>query len=591
MIFDFFPWRDIFLSEDFVWWYCAFISALFLTCALLLGYQSLLLWVKLRRARRELEARDATGGLAREFERYHQYVTASFGLPWTEFVETLVLPEPGSDDPIRNTYDVSRYLNDSTIISPRIYFGFFRAVPNLLTGLGILGTFIGLAAGVGAASSGLASSDPESITASLQQLLDGASLAFLTSISGILCSILFVVEDRIATRYLHRAINMWVDEIEARLERVTTEGVALQQLEQARRTTKQLESFNTELVFALEKALDEKVAGRISPQLDRLVEAVERLREDRSTDAGQMIERSLDRFTRALQERTGTEFEEMASIIADLNRTLKASAAGLAQSQTDVHATLSSAITEIKKSMDAGATAMTTTLQQSLDDVTGTVSGATKELAHQLQQSSTAAAAELRDTFGSGARNLAEVGVKAASQISESYRGLTAAADSLDRSTRQSERVLKDMTTFVDRINALREMIESANREIAGAAEPVRRAALEIRASTERTADTLERTEELVGRVVELVGDLEQHQQAVAQAWASYQERFEGIDESLGKVFRQIDEGLSNYCEQVKKFAEELDQSTSNTTRNLSGAAMDLNESIEALLERRVRES
>ena len=554
MIFDFFPWRDIFLSEDFVWWYCAFITALFLTCGVLLGYQSLHLWVKLRRVRRELEAMDAKGGLAQEFEPYHDYVTASFGLPWTEFVETLVLPSPGSDDPIRNTYDVSRYLNDSTIISPRIYFGFFRAVPNLLTGLGILGTFIGLAAGVGAASSGLASSDPDIITASLQQLLDGASLAFLTSISGILCSILFVVEDRIATRYLHRAINMWVDSIEARLERVTTEGVALQQLEQARRTTKQLESFNTELVFALEKALEEKVAGRISPQLDRLVEAVERLRADRSTDAGQVIKEALDRFTRAMQEQTGAQFEDMASTIGDLNSTLKESAAGLAQSQTDVQTNLARA---------------------------------TKDLADQLGQSSAAAAAKLLDTFDSGTQKLVEVGVEAASKISASHRDLAAAAGSLDRSTKQSERVLEDMTAFVDRINSLRKTIESAHMEIAGVAEPVRHAALKIRESTERTADTLVRTEELVDRVVELVGKLEQHQQEVAQAWASYQQRFEGIDESLGEVFRQIDEGLSSYCEQVKKFAEELDQSTSNTTRNLSGAALELNESIEALLEAR----
>ena len=496
---------------------------------------------------------DAKGGLAQEFEPYHDYVTASFGLPWTEFVETLVLPSPGSKDPIRNTYDVSRYLNDSTIISPRIYFGFFRAVPNLLTGLGILGTFIGLAAGVGAASSGLASSDPAIITASLQQLLDGASLAFLTSISGILCSILFVVEDRIATRYLHRAINMWVDSIEARLERVTTEGVALQQLEQARRTTKQLESFNTELVFALEKALEEKVAGRISPQLDRLVEAVERLRADRSTDAGQVIKEALDRFTRAMQEQTGTQFEDMASIIGNLNSTLKESAAGLAQSQTDVQATLA---------------------------------GATKDLADQLRDSSAEAAAKLRKTFDSGTQELAEVGVEAASQISASHRSLAAAADSLDRSTKRSERVLEDITSFVDRINSLRETIESAHREIAGVAEPVRHAALKIRESTERTADTLVRTEELVDRVVELVGDLEQHQQEIAQAWASYQQRFEGIDESLGEVFRQIDEGLSNYCEQVKNLPRNSIRAPRIPLETFR-AALELNESIETLLEAR----
>ena len=85
-----------------------------------------------------------------------------------EFVETLILPESESDDPIRNTSEVSRYLNDATIIFPRISSGYYHAVPNLLTGVGILGTFLGLAAGVGAASSGLSSSIPTEITAALQ---------------------------------------------------------------------------------------------------------------------------------------------------------------------------------------------------------------------------------------------------------------------------------------------------------------------------------------------------------------------------------------------------------------------------------------
>ena len=41
----------------------------------------------------------------------------------------------------------------STIILPGISSSFYQAVPNLLTGMGILGTFLGLAGGVGSASS------------------------------------------------------------------------------------------------------------------------------------------------------------------------------------------------------------------------------------------------------------------------------------------------------------------------------------------------------------------------------------------------------------------------------------------------------
>ena len=153
-----------------------------------------------------MEKEDSQGG----FQGYDRKVKETLGLPWTEFVETLILPEPESGDPIRNTGEVSRYLNDATIISPKISSGFFQAVPNLLTGVGILGTFFGLAAGVGSAHSGLSSNKPDEITAALQQLLGGASLAFWTSIAGISCSILFVLVERFASRGLHTALDKWV---------------------------------------------------------------------------------------------------------------------------------------------------------------------------------------------------------------------------------------------------------------------------------------------------------------------------------------------------------------------------------------------
>ena len=576
---------DLFLKEQFVWGYCGFIVVLLLLVSGILICRAIPLYRRLQVANEELNSLRGKEGFANSFEKYNKRAEEAFGLAWKEFVETLVLPEPDSGEPIRNTGDVSRYLNDTTIIFPRIPFGFYRSVPNLLTGLGILGTFLGLASGVGSASSGLASDIPDDIKKSLGQLLAGASLAFMTSIVGILCSIVFVPVERFTSRRLHIALDGWVGAIEARLERVTSAGVALQQLKEARRAATQLERFNTELIFSIEQALEEKIAGRLSPQLERLVEAVERLRQDRSTDASQMIEQVLSRFADVMQERTGSQFDEMASIVTDLNRTLKNSADTLAQTQQDVRAALDSVMTAVKTSMDAGAASMTETLQQSLGEVTRVIAVASGGLAEQLTASSTAATAKLQGTMESVTRDLASTGVDAASRISGSLSGLQAAAASLDQSTRQSEKVLADMTKFVDKINTLRGTIETAERKIADVAEPVGRAANNIRTATDKTADVLTRTSEMIDRVDSLVNNLEQHQRSVAEAWSQYQNRFEGIDRSLAKVFQQIDDGLSNYCDQVKQFANELDKTTSGIVGQLSSATAELRVTIGGLIE------
>ena len=263
---------DFLITSTFVWSYCGLIALLLAFATVRLSRKARSVRTKLVRWRDQLRdlARGESGaeqGFVRVFEEYNTGMETDFGTPWQEFVETLILPDPASDKPIRNSHEVSRYLNGTTIVAPEVSLGFYRSMPNLLTGLGILGTFMGLAAGVGAARIGLSSGDPTEITASLQQLLSGASLAFLTSITGIGSSILFVLVERRATWFLNLAVDDWVKAIESCLQRVTTEGVALLQLGELQNATKQLTRFNTELIFSLEQALEEKIAGRLSPQL------------------------------------------------------------------------------------------------------------------------------------------------------------------------------------------------------------------------------------------------------------------------------------------------------------------------------------
>ena len=139
------------------------------------------------------------------------------------------------------------------------------------------------------------------------------------------------------------------------------------------------------------------------------------------------------------------------------------------------------------------------------------------------------------------------------------------------------------MTNFVDRLDTLRETIETTHRQIADVAEPVRRAVGEVRASSDKAAEALGTTSELVGRIDTAVNTLEQHQKTVEGNWERYRERFEGVDGSLAQVFGQLQEGLSGYCEQVRSFANELDQTTAKTIRELAGANSELHSSIEDL--------
>ncbi|MCY4232967.1 MAG: hypothetical protein OXE59_04390 [Bacteroidetes bacterium] len=519
-------------------------------------------------------------GFVRQFEEYSEYARSLFSRAWDEFVEMLIFPASGTDDVIQNTSEVSKYLNEATIISPA---PFLNSVPNLLMGLGILGTFAGLAAGVGSANTGLSSGIPSEITASLEQLLSGASLAFSSSIVGIFLSILFLGIERNRSHSLQSKLYRWVDELEKHLRLVTVPEIAIEQLNQAKLTTEQLVSFNTELVFSIEKALEDKIAGPLVPQLERVVQSIEGLRSDRATDASHLIEQSLNQFTATMREQTGSQFEKMASVVGHLNKSLDDAREGFTKNQEDLRNMMDSVMSNFKTSLDANTTSIIDTLNQSLDGISDTVTNASKQMSEEMVNASGEMANQLRTTIHGLTEDLASTCMNAISQITESMIGLDKSATALNQSTQKSEHVLTSMTNFVGKLNTLSNIISSSHQQITQFSAQLERTAADVQLSSQRAAETLGSIRNVVNQMDTTIYRLEENQKSTTEAWNQYQARFENVDTSLAKVFDQIDNGLSRYCFQIEKFSGTLDNATSNAIKNLTGAISEFSEAIEEL--------
>ncbi len=561
---------DFVLAWPFVLLYCLSIVAFFGRQWWRLTAGARAVGSDLRRLTEQLGDIDGQQGFVAKFEEYNAKAEQAFGLTWTEFVETLVMPVPDSGDPIRNTGDVSGYLNETTIVAPRVSLAFYQSVPNLLTGFGILGTFIGLSFGVGAAAGGVASGDPDQMTAALRELLQGASLAFFTSIAGVATSIGFVFAHRRSTRTLQQALDAWVGAIEKRLERVTPAGVALEQLKQQSRTARQVARFNTDLAITLGQALEEKVAGRLSPLLEKLVDAVGELRTDRSTDAAKLMEVATNSFTEVMEAKSGDKFDQMSTVLEDLNRTLADSSEHLKKSQKEVGEALATVVDSVAQ----GAAATAKELRQSAAESAEQVRNANRETAAELQANVDRAAAKM-------AAAADEVSIK----VADSGHGLESATQNLLLSTQQSRELLDAMGAVIDQLNTVGGTIKETEQSMGGAAARMDKAADTIRQSSDRVASALKSTHGLVQQVDEMVGALGEYQEFASASWTSYQTRFEGIDASLAKVFENLDGALTGYCNLVQEFASQLDGTTSNTIQSLASATSGLNESIEELVE------
>ncbi len=102
--------------------------------------------------------------------------------------------------------DISEFFSED-YLSVRSWQGLMVQIPGILTGLGILGTFIGLLTGIGT----LAFSSVEAAIDSIAVLITGIQTAFYTSISGVILSILFNILYRILWNNLMRLHGMFID--------------------------------------------------------------------------------------------------------------------------------------------------------------------------------------------------------------------------------------------------------------------------------------------------------------------------------------------------------------------------------------------
>ena len=103
--------------------------------------------------------------------------------------------------------NVEDYVNDETVIYSVGHAQLADVIPSLLTSLGILGTFIGLMRGL----SGLDMSDAAKTMDSIPQMIGGMTFAFMTSIAGISCSLLFNMFNRMAYGSATSAIDDFTD--------------------------------------------------------------------------------------------------------------------------------------------------------------------------------------------------------------------------------------------------------------------------------------------------------------------------------------------------------------------------------------------
>lgn len=271
--------------------------------------------------------------------------------PWLRYRRTF-LSEAGAAERQKTDFDAERFFNESTVIPQRLNVRYWVAVPSLLVGIGILGTFIGLTLGI----SDFNTETVEGVRTSITTLLDGMAAAFVTSIAGMFLSIVFNVFEkrgfkrvadelrRLAARLDDRFRLTTADRLryqredQARLLRalftyqtpegeVVTAGHVLRDLRaDSREQTAALKSFSTDLadgiaiststIEALGVHLGEvfkaAMGAKLTPALESVQQAVKELRDEKAASSAELVGDIVGELQGTLQD-MGQQFQSALS--------------------------------------------------------------------------------------------------------------------------------------------------------------------------------------------------------------------------------------------------------------------------------------
>lgn len=554
------------VSFEGVLTFCSFLILVALAFYIALKLRIRPITKNLKVALKKLKEMPPSAGFINAYKNFDDFVSSNPILQhnWAEYRKNFIFPKATDKNKIIcNTEEAVCYFSEESIIAGRVNLRFYGSFPNYLTGTGILGTFLGLVAGIYLASAGLASEDTQLLKKSLQDLLSCASLAFWTSIAGIVCSILFSWREKALTHGLFRTIDNWNRELDKRIEKITPEELANKQLDQLVRQTEFLEEFTTKVAYNIAEALDDRLNEKLVPTLNKLTESVDLMRRDRGDTNEQLIKQMVQKFSDSVQGAAGNEIRAIADTLNTLNEALVPLLNEVKEAQSQMQGAALYIADQIKTSYENSGKEFSEGVQAAIGELRSGIS----EAGYSLND-------ELKDAFNQAVDRLNTVVEK----LDEGIGNLGNTGKNTEQLIIESQGLLNQFKSMAGDLSSIQANMQDSIIALKGAA-----GAMENAGDVAR--ENLSHSVRMLDEFQTAASEFRKVQEDLRQVWSDYSVRFEEVDDSLENIFSQIEEGLSAYAEATSKYMGDLDNQATKVTELFSGAVRDLGEAVEDLSE------
>lgn len=478
---------------------------------------------------------------------------------WLETEERVIEVSLGSEQRAVMFGSPKDLWNSPALLSRRFNFSLAEAVPNILVGVGLFFTFVFLSWALVETTAALTAmnSTARQTEEAISELLQVAGGKFLTSLTGLLASIVWTVMSKRALNELTKSCDALLGALakvvpvnggelllRKQLE-VGGDGLGLTEelLTEAREQTGTFKRFETDLAITLAGAITNSFAPQMEVMTAKLVTAIDSLADKLGTMNQEALQKMLEDFAAMLKQATNSEMMQLRQTLTELSVKLEGAGASFGAGANDAATAINEAgaqlvarVQEIAQNLSTGAT--------NLETAAGSVKLAMNDLEVTLHEAS---------SIGRRGAEFVNQALDRTGQTIESLGsisgGLTTAATALEAVSGK----VGDIVDNVEELSREQRSVVAAVREVAPSAlsavermtDIFNEAGKQTKQSMEATADTLQRT------VATITEGVTAYTEQVAELHRT-------MDGHLAKAVGSFDKGVNELAESVEELSETM---------------------------------
>ena len=519
-----------------------------------------------------------------------------FSEAWQEFEDSLITRKRNENQVVYKTDAASLFFSEGRLLEHHLNLRFWNSVPALLVGFGILGTFVGLVWGL-IPFSGIDFTQTDQIQSAIKELLSGVSTAFVTSVWGMLTSLVFNWLEKWHINRVSRAITNLQRALDQLFTLTTQEEIAIQQEVELEQQTAALKSFSTDLA--------DKIKIAMEPSLDDLKTAVEGLRQQKEESSADAIGKLIKEFQNSLSASTVTQMEELAQTVG-----------AAAQSLKNLPDQMKEMITGVQRQINQTHQLLGATSAEQTDQMKK-MFGETLEVLKEANQDAIAAQSKTADVVNEKMRQIAtQTAAESAKAREQMSKQVEQAAAQLSGSVQNAERSVSRILQLLEpQIKAFDKQIDNSQETLAKGRELLQ----EMNTSAASVGQVIETTKEFSEQLMTGANRLETAGQELKQASSDFNkenkeyltanrettrqiqdtlnqsaqvlddftQRFKTIDEGLNSIFAEIEQGLTTYAttsrESINDYLKAFSDHLSSAANALAGSVEALGDNVEIL--------